>query len=152
MNLIKRLWQKYSHLAAYAIFGVLTTLVNIAVYWLCAHPLSMSTVPATIVAWVAAVFFAYVTNRKWVFFSQENSVKGIILETIRFFAARLATGVLDVLIMYVFVDVLGINDLVIKVISNILVIILNYVASTLFVFTKQRRKSEKSDKDTNLPC
>lgn len=137
MNLRKLLIQ-YKDLIAYGFFGALTTLVNIVAYWLCAHPLSMGTLPANVLAWVAAVLFAYVTNRKWVFHSQATGTREILRELVSFFACRLATGIMDWVIMFVCVDVLHFNDMVIKVLSNILVIILNFVFSKLLVFRKRK--------------
>ena len=137
MNL-KELFCKYSHIIAYGVFGVLTTLVNIVVYWIMAHVFHLGTIPSTLVAWVSAVLFAYVTNRKWVFHSEASGRKSILKELVSFFAGRIATGVLDWVCMYVFVDVLHINDMFIKVSVNILVIILNYVASKLVIFKKKK--------------
>ena len=134
---IKALWNKYKDLSPYGIFGVLTTVVNIAVYALCARKLNMSTIPSTVTAWVIAVLFAYVTNRKWVFHSKATGAKAIVTEIVSFFACRLLTGVLDVGIMKLFVDMLHFNDVIIKALSNILVIILNYVASKLVIFRKK---------------
>ena len=120
----------------YGIFGVLTTLINIAAYWLCTRMLYVPVVPSTVIAWLVAVFFAYYTNRTYVFHSTTSSLRGVISEAAEFFACRIATGVIDVIIMYVFVNVLNFDDVFIKTASNILVIILNYIASKLFIFSK----------------
>ena len=135
--MIKKFCDKYSDMIPYLIFGVLTTLVNIAAYWLLAHPLGLPTVPSTVIAWVLAVLFAYVTNRKWVFHSEATTRREIIKEGVSFYLCRLGTGVLDWLGMYVMVDVLHWNDLIVKIAVNIIVIILNYVASKLIVFRKK---------------
>ena len=135
--MIKKFCDKYSDMIPYLIFGVLTTLVNIAAYWLLAHPLGLPTVPSTVIAWVLAVLFAYVTNRKWVFHSEATTRREIIKEGVSFYLCRLGTGVLDWLGMYVMVDVLHWNDLIVKVALNIVVIVLNYVASRLIVFRKK---------------
>ena len=135
---IKKLYEKYKDIIPYAVFGVLTTLVNIAVYWLMANPLGLGVMPSTIIAWIAAVLFAYITNRKWVFHSEANTRNEIIKEIISFFACRLATGVVDWACMFIFVDVLHLNDVVIKTAANILVIILNYIASKLIIFKKKK--------------
>lgn len=135
--MFKQLYDKYRDMIPYLIFGVLTTLVNIAAYWLLAHPLGLSTVPSTVIAWVLAVLFAYVTNRKWVFHSEAKTRNEIIKEGVSFYLCRLGTGVLDWLGMYVMVDVLHWNDLIVKIAVNIVVIVLNYVASKLIVFRKK---------------
>ena len=128
--------KKYKQFILYAVFGVLTTLVNVAVYWLLAHLCSLSTLPSTILAWLAAVAFAYITNRIWVFESKAETKKEILREVLSFFGCRLATGVLDWAWMLIFVDILHINDLLMKLVANIIVIILNFVASKLFIFKK----------------
>ncbi len=135
--MFKQLYDKYRDMIPYMIFGVLTTLVNIAAYWLLAHPLGLPTVPSTVIAWVLAVLFAYVTNRKWVFHSEAKTRNEIIKEGVSFYLCRLGTGVLDWLGMYVMVDVLHWNDLIVKIAVNIVVIVLNYVASKLIVFRKK---------------
>lgn len=139
MDKLKALYQKYKDIIPYGVFGVLTTLVNIAVYWLMAHPLHCTTMPSTITAWAASVLFAYVTNRKWVFHSEARTVSEVAKEAVSFFACRLATGVVDWLFMFVFVDLLHFHDVAMKVIANVAVIILNYVASKLIVFRKKDR-------------
>ena len=133
---IMELMKKYKQMILYLLFGGLTTAANIVAYWLMAHIVHAGTTVSTVVAWAAAVLFAYATNRKWVFESKESSAAGVIKEMASFFACRMLTGALDVAIMYVFVDVLCFNDMLIKIVSNLLVIILNYIASKLFVFKK----------------
>lgn len=128
------LYAKYKDLIPYAIFGVLTTLVNIIVYWLCAHPFHLPVLLSTVIAWVLSVLFAYVTNRKWVFHSEAKGRSAILKEITSFFSCRLATGVLDGVSMFVFVDLLKLNDMAVKVIANIVVIIINYLASKLVIF------------------
>jgi len=137
LNLLKKYkLEKYADVIPYIFFGGCTTLVNIIVYWFLAHPLGMATIPATIVAWCAAVLFAYLTNRRWVFYSTARGQSELLKELGSFFACRLATGVLDWACMYVFVDLLFINDMLIKILANILVIILNYIASKKVIFKK----------------
>ena len=126
---------KYRHYILYIIFGVLTTIVNVITYYL-TH-LLLPVMPSTIIAWILAVLFAYVTNRRFVFESQAKTKQEIIKEIISFFSARILTGILDVALMFIFVDCLKMNDMIIKVISNIIVIVLNYVLSKVFVFRKK---------------
>ncbi len=134
---IKQLLTKYQAIVLYGVFGVLTTLVNIASYWLMAHPLGMGTMVSTVLAWVFSVLFAYVTNRRWVFHSRATGAEAIVKEIVSFFACRVATGVIDWACMFVFVELLHFNDVIIKVLANIVVIILNYVGSRLFVFRQK---------------
>ena len=147
--MIRKLFEKYKDMIAYLVFGVCTTAVNIAVYWVAAHLCGMDTVPATVIAWIAAVLFAYVTNRKWVFHSEACGTREILQEIARFFAARLATGIFDWVFMYVTVERLGLPDVTMKVIANVVVIILNYVLSRLVVF--RRKNGEKKGEAEGLP-
>ena len=132
MDLIK----KYKDVIPYLFFGVCTTLVNIGGYWICAHFFHIGTMSSTVIAWILAVLFAYFTNRKWVFNSDASSAEEIAKEVASFFGCRLATGVIDWAMMLVFVTLLGLNDVVIKTVANIVVIVLNYVASKLIIFKK----------------
>ncbi len=137
MQKIKELVIKYKDIILYGIFGVLTTLVNIVTYYIFARILKCGTVISTVIAWIISVLFAFVTNKKWVFNSPSWDKNTVSKELVSFISCRLLTGLLDLLIMMLFVDVLHFNDLVIKIISNIIVIILNYVASKLIIFKKK---------------
>ncbi len=139
MDKIRSLYKKYKDIVPYVFFGVCTTIVNVVVYWFFAYVLMQATMLSTIIAWIAAVLFAYITNRKWVFHSQAYGVVSIMKEIVSFFSCRLATGIIDWLCMYIFVDVLHANGVLIKFVANIIVIVLNYVASKLLIF---RRKND----------
>lgn len=136
---LKALYAKYKDLVPYVIFGMLTTAVNYVSYWLFAHPLGCGTVFSTAVAWVLSVLFAYVTNRRWVFHSEAKGAKEIGREFAAFFGARVGTGLLDMLLMYLCVDLLGWNDMVMKLASNVIVVILNYILSKFFIFKKKEK-------------
>ena len=136
MNLekLKALYTRYRDVIPYLFFGVCTTLVNMAAYWASAYPLGLSVAASTVIAWILAVLFAYVTNRRWVFRSSARTAAEITREMASFFSCRLATGLLDLGCMFLFVDVLGWNDILIKALDNVLVVVLNYVASKLLIF------------------
>ena len=133
---ICELYKKYREIFWYLVFGVLTTLVNVGAYYLFAHPLSLSVALSTALAWLISVIFAFVTNKLFVFGSKSS--KRLLYEIITFFGARLATGALDFALMLIFVEVLGAPDLLMKIISNIVVIILNFVLSKIIVFRRQK--------------
>ncbi len=136
-NLCKSLYEKYKDIIPYLFFGVCTTVVNIIVYWLLAHPMHIPTMVSTVVAWFVAVLFAYVTNRKWVFNSSVTTAYDIGKEMVSFFACRIATGIVDWACMFIFVDLMHLNDVVIKFIANVIVILLNYIASKMIIFKKK---------------
>ena len=131
---VKKLFEKYKSLILYIFFGVCTTAVNIVVFWLMAHPLNFGTVFSSVVAWTASVIFAYITNRRWVFESKARGAGKIFREVYSFFACRFATGVLDCFLMFIFVDIFGLDDVIIKILLNIIVIVLNYIGSKIFFF------------------
>ena len=135
--MIKRIFKKYKEIILYVFFGGCTTLVNIIVYYVCAHPMSLATVPSTVIAWILSVAFAYITNRIDVFESRSKGYMAVLREIVSFVSCRLLTGLMDLAIMFVCVDLLGLNDLVIKILSNVLVIILNYIASKCLIFRKK---------------
>lgn len=137
VDFIKKMYAKYKGLVNYAVFGVLTTLVNIASFWVFSNPLGLGTIPANTLAWIVSCTFAYVTNKIWVFESKEKSARGIFYEVIKFFASRLATLAVESVMMWFLVDVMNYNEMIIKVIANVVVIILNYVLSRLVVFKKK---------------
>ncbi len=131
---------QYRDVIPYAVFGVLTTLVNIVSYWLFSHIFHAGVMGSTVIAWILSVLFAYVTNRKWVFHSKAVGTRAVVKEMISFFTCRLATGVIDWLCMFVFVDLLHLNDMVIKIAANVIVIVLNYIASKLVIFRHSDQK------------
>lgn len=140
MNMILELLKKYKGLILYAIFGVLTTLVNIGAYYICFNIAEILNVPSTIIAWLLAVVFAFITNKLWVFDSKSFEKKTVLHELWTFFACRIATGVLDVVIMYLAVDVMTMNSTLWKLISNIIVIIINYFFSKLVIFNNRGKE------------
>ena len=139
---VKRLFTRYREIILYVFFGGCTTLVNILAYWAATRLLSLSVNGATALAWALSVIFAYVTNRLWVFKSAERAFWGILKEAGRFFLARAATGLMDMGVMYLFVTVWALPDMPVKIASNILVIILNYVFSKLLIFQRKERETK----------
>ena len=135
---LKKLYRKYKSLILYIFFGICTTFVNIGSFWLMSHVFDFKTVFSSVVSWILSVVFAYITNRKWVFEAKATGLKNLFREIYSFFACRFATGVLDCFIMFLFVDIFEFNDMIIKVISNIIVVVLNYVSSKIFVFKNAR--------------
>ena len=133
---MKEYISRYKHIVFYLIFGILTTIINIFVYMLCTPILKMPVMLGTIIAWIIAVAFAYITNKIWVFEGDTKGKKEILKELISFFLCRFMTGLIDLGCMLIFVDILKMNDMIIKIFANIIVIIFNYVASKCFVFKK----------------
>lgn len=130
--------KKSKEIFFYLLFGALTTAVNIISFYLL-DLMQFHTAVSTALAWLISVIFAFVTNKLYVFESRNN---GFIKELISFFGCRIFTGVLDLGIMLLFVDVLSFNSLLIKILSNVLVVILNYIFSKFLIFKKGTYSNE----------
>lgn len=142
MNKIKMLYKKYKEVINYLIFGVLTTVISLLVYYILVFTLlnpenAFQLQIANIISWIAGVAFAYFTNRKYVFESKE---KRQFKEASEFVLARIVTLVIDMIVMWLGVTILHFNNKIIKLVSQVLVIVLNYVFSKLFIFKKSNKK------------
>ena len=157
---MRKLLCRYKEPILYIVFGVLTTLVNILVYYFVADVAAVYYLIANMCAWVAAVLFAFFTNKLFVF--QSKSWKGAVVlpELGGFLLARVATGVVDMVLMWLLIDVVRMDrlevselfagvgleamveniaeilsgEMIAKILVNIVVIVLNYVASKLWIF------------------
>ena len=117
----------------YLIAGVLATIVSIVSYYLLRIVIDDYKI-CTVLSWVFAVLFAYFTNRKYVFKSKE---KRILKEFASFIGSRIFSLLAELLCMYVMVQIINISDRISKIIVQVIVIILNYILSKLFVFKKK---------------
>lgn len=127
-------YRKYKEILLYLFFGGLTFFLSIFLYWLFAHPLGLTPLVANIFCWILCVAFAYVTNRTWVFKDKAHTAKGIAKEAASFAAGRLVTLGLEEAILWLGITVLGVNDVVVKIVAQVLVIVGNYLISKFFVF------------------
>lgn len=120
-----------NELINYTIFGILTSIINILVYFLFTDILSINYIISNIVAWFVSVLFAYVTNRIWVF---ESENENILYEIVMFYGGRLFTGVLETILLILFIDFLCLSNTFSKIFVTIVVVILNYIFSKKIVF------------------
>ena len=116
----------------YVVFGTLTTVVNIVVYFVLEF-IGVNYIISNIIAWFLSVLFAYLTNRAWVF---ESKSPDILKEASLFFGGRIFSGVVDTALLYVFIDVLCLGNTFSKIVVEIIITVLNYVFSKLIVFKK----------------
>ena len=136
---MKKIWlliEKYYDILSYLFFGVLTTVVNYLVYLPCYNLFDLNASVSNVIAWVFAVAFAYLTNKPFVFRSHDWSAKTVIPELTKFVGSRIASGALGTAIILVTVDILKWDGNIMKLITSVLVVIINYVASKLLVFRK----------------
>ena len=134
---LKTLLLKYYDVIVYLVFGVLTTLVNYLVYLPCYNILCLSASFSNAIAWVAAVAFAFVTNKPFVFRSFDWSLRVVLPELAKFLGCRIGSGLFETVILLVTVDLLRWNGNIWKLITSFLVVIINYIASKLFVFRRK---------------
>lgn len=118
----------------YIIFGVLTTLVNYAVYFPLYNFAYLSATLCNVIAWCVSVMFAFLTNKPFVFGSHNWTLSVVLPEFLKFTGCRVLSGVLESVIVLVTVDILNMDGNVWKIITGILVIILNYIGSKFLVF------------------
>ena len=134
---IKGLLLKYRDILSYLFFGALTTLVNYLVYLPCYNVWGLSASVSNVIAWIAAVAFAYVTNKPFVFQSHDWSRAVVLPELAKFVGCRVGSGLLETAIIFVTVDLLQFNGNWMKLATSILVVIANYFGSKLLVFRKK---------------
>lgn len=121
----------------YLVFGAFAFIVNMVAYVASAKLLHIQYLVSTAIAWVAAVLFAYWTNRKYVFKSQVQDKKGLWKEFCSFIGCRLFSGFLQFATVYVVVDWLQGNDVFGNFLGNVVAIIANYILSKLIIFRKK---------------
>ena len=131
--MIKQLWEKYKHIIAYLFWGVVTTVINLAVFQILSSGIHWNYEVATVIAWFVSVLVAYFTNKVWVFGSHYTTISDFLVELLRFFVYRALTLVIDIVITFIGISVLGFKDpmgkFIVKVIDNVIVVIANYVFS-----------------------
>ena len=142
MKKLEELLKKHKEILMYVIFGLATTFVSLLVYSLCVGFAGITL--ASGISWVISVSFAFVTNKIFVFESKDRGTKTIFREAIYFFAARGLSGVVEIFLPELLFTIglefslFGVEGLVAKIIVNVIVIIMNYIFSKLWVFRKSR--------------
>lgn len=142
MKKIISIYKKYEEIINYIIVGGLTTLVSLASKWILLFTVldassALELQIAVIISWICAVSFAYITNRIFVF---KSNNKNILKEITSFFGARTLTLLLEMVIMWFFVTLLRMNSdtwvFIWTILSQFIILVLNYVFSKIFVFKK----------------
>ena len=115
---------------------MLTTFINIVVFFIFTEIVTLDELVANVIAWIVAVLFAYITNRIWVFNSHCETKLAFVKEVLAFYGGRVFTLLVEEGILFVFIKLISANALVVKIIAQVVIIVLNYVISKLFVFKK----------------
>jgi len=137
---VKELMKKYEELIKYFIIGVITTIINYVIFAIFSTIIKTDIHVSNIIAWIVSVVFAYITNKLFVFDSKSFKLNVLIKEILSFGGARIFSLLLEEVILYIFVNLLNMNQLLIKLIANIVVMILNYILSKFIIFKKNKEK------------
>ncbi len=140
MKKIMELYKKYKEIFWYLVVGGLTTVVSYGTFALFVSLWQLDPALSEALSWACAVLFAYPTNKLLVF---ESHSKNIFLEFCSFVLSRVATGVFGVAFIALFVNVLGFNEYLMKALSSIIILVLNYIFSKLITFRKKRAETEE---------
>lgn len=144
--LVKEILKKYREIISYLVVGGLTTVVSLGVYYACVFTFLDPDKPvqlqiANIISWIAAVTFAYFTNRRFVF---ESNNENMLKEATAFLAARIGTLLMEMGIMFVSVTWLGFNDKIMKLVVQFIIIVVNYIFSKFLVFSKKEKNKTEN--------
>ncbi len=143
LGIVANWYRKHQEGMRYLIFGALTTIVNILSYailssvilkWIPSESIKVNT--SEIISFIISIIFAYITNKIYVFKSKTNNIHELLKEITSFTGCRIFTEILSILMMNIAIW-LHINDILMKVVANIVVIILNFVLSKILVFAKK---------------
>lgn len=136
---VKKLIKKHKELIKYLVIGVLTTVINYIIFAILVKLANIDMHVSNIIAWIVSVIFAYFTNKLFVFESKSFEFKVIGKEVLKFGAARVFSLLLEEVTLYIFVNLLNMNELIIKLIANVIVIIVNYILSKFIIFKKDTK-------------
>ena len=129
--------KKYRQPLDYLFWGGCTTLVNFVVYFLFTRVIPLDIVIANILAWCAAVLFAFFVNKILVFHSGSWKWKLLFPEFVKFIGARVVSLVMETVLLWLCVDVAHLNDFIMKILISVLVVISNYVFSKLYIYKRK---------------
>lgn len=135
-NIFQPIYVKHKEALLYLFFGGLTTVVSIIAFFFLNVTMEMHELIANVISWIIAVTFAFFTNRVWVFAAPTKGINEFVKQAISFYAGRLVTLGIEEIILLVFITLLRFPSMLVKIVAQVLVIILNYVISKVFVFKK----------------
>lgn len=134
LNIFNPFYKKNKEILLYLFFGGLSFIVSVATYALFNVPMKMDALIANVLSWIITVMFAFLTNRVWVFASPTDNIKDFMKQMLSFYSGRIITLVIEEAILLVFINMLGFGSLLVKIVAQVVVILLNYVISKLFIF------------------
>lgn len=148
MNNLTKYTPLIKKIISFTFWGILTTALNVGLYYLF-RKISLPVQASTVLAWFLCVLFAFVTNKKYVFKNSTASAKAFLREIVYFYGSRIFSGIADVLIMSLFVDIIGLNEIFSKITDEILVSAFNFLFSFLVIFKEKKVAVNKTEDETN---
>ena len=136
---IKGLFIKHREIISYLFFGGLTTVVSFVTYYGLLF-LEAHYIVAQILSWAFAVVFAFIVNKIFVFEDKDVSRKGLFRQIWQFVSVRIGSGVVETALLWLLVDVASIKEVIAKIPVTVLTVVINYIASKLFIFKKKGGK------------
>lgn len=137
LNYSKKIIKENKDVLLYLFFGILTTLINILTYNFFSDFIKIDYLISNIIAWIISVSFAYITNKLYVFKSENLNYNGLLKEIFNFFYFRILSLIIEIVILYITVSIFKIDDFIMKIFTNILIVVLNYLFSKFLIFNKK---------------
>ena len=136
LRMLQPFYKAHKEVLLYLLFGGLTTVISIVVFWLFHTEFGLNELAANVVSWVIAVMFSFITNKTWVFRSETNEVKKGLKLMLSFYAGRVVTLLIEEAILWLFISQLRFDSMLVKIAAQVIIIVLNYFLSKLVIFKK----------------
>ena len=136
LRIFEPFYQKHREVLLYLFFGFVTTVISVSVYWLGADVLGVDPLIANVFSWILAVLVAFLSNRTYVFHAETENREVFLKQILSFYGGRVFTLLVEELILFVGIKLLAFPNLPVKIVAQVVIVILNYVISKLFVFKK----------------
>ena len=139
INIFNPFYKKYKEGLLYLFFGGCAFLLSVVLFAAGIYVFNLGEITSNNISWIICVLFAYMTNRTWVFTEKSHTLKGIAREFFSFVAGRFVTLWMENAIIWLFIEIIGINVLVTKIVGQFVVIVTNYIISKFIIFKKDKK-------------
>ena len=137
MNIFEPFYKKHKEGLLYLFFGGLAFFLSIFLYWFMYSVMHLNELVNNTIDWIICVAFQFFTNRTWVFDGKVDNTRDFVKQAASFTLGRLFTLVVEDVLLFIFITLLGFAQMPVKLAATFVVIVLNYVISKLFVFKEK---------------
>ena len=137
LTILKKIYITHKEIFLYLLFGALSFLLNILLFFFFNDCWKLNEINANTISWIITILFVFFTNRKWVFILEEKNGKPIVIQLVLFFIGRIGTLFLENFLIFIFITKLEYNNLIVKIVTQVIVVVSNFFISKLFVFRKK---------------